>query len=169
MSNLQAKNTIEWVTSPSNSLLSKRDRDIYLMGKEKGAEELREKYESIFRENLSKSYADTTKILAEIKNEKLEVLSARLKVLHPNSLKVVISIRETESLSQRLNGIYDFIYDLEEKQNTDRYNVDYSIIKANESFDDKNVENDGYIYKHQLFLNEKGTRKSKLKSLQNPS
>jgi hypothetical protein len=150
----------EWVTSPSQSLLSKRDRDIYMMGKEKGEQEVFEKFQKAFNENLSKSYADTSKILDKIKTEKLEIISARLKVLHPNSLKVAISVKESENLSEKLSLIYDFIYDLEEKQNTDNYNVDYSIIKANSTFNEKNIENDGYIYKHLLFLNEKRARKS---------
>jgi hypothetical protein len=40
MSNSQVKNTMDWVTSPSQSLLRKRENDIYVMGKEKGAQEL---------------------------------------------------------------------------------------------------------------------------------
>ena len=160
MSNLQAKNTIEWVTSPSQSLLSKRERDIYNRGKEKGAQELQEKYEHIFSENLSKSYKDTSEILNKIKEENLEVISARLKVLHPNSLKVLISITETEELYKKIDGLYEFIYDLEEKHNNENYNVDFSILKANNTFIEKNVESDGFIYKHQLFLDEKRTRKA---------
>jgi len=160
MSNSKANTTTEWVTSPSNSLLSRRDRNIYNMGKEKGAQELLDKFDKVYQQNLSKSYLDTSKILNKIKEKELEILSARLKVLHPNSLKVAISIKETQDISDKLTEIYDFIYELEEKQNDDNYNVDYSIIKANAHFDDSVVENDGYIYKHLLFLNEERTRKS---------
>ena len=160
MSDPKVNTAAEWVTSPSNSLLSKRERDIYNMGKEKGVQEFLDKYEKLYQENLSKSYTDTSKILHKIKEKELEIISARLKVLHPNSLKVAISIKETQDISDKLYEIYNFIEELEEKQNSEHYNVDYSIIKANDSFDDNNVENDGYIYKHLLFLNEKGTRES---------
>ena len=160
MSNLKIRENNEWVTSPSHSLLSKRDRDIYMMGKEKGEQELIEKVHENFRQNLSKSYADTSKILVKIKDENLEIISARLKVLHPNSLKVAISIKESEDISEKLDAIYNFIFEIEEEQNSDIYNVDYSIIKANNGFDENHIENDGYIYKHLLFLNEKRTRKS---------
>jgi Asp-tRNA(Asn)/Glu-tRNA(Gln) amidotransferase C subunit len=71
--------------------------------------------------------------------------------MHPNSLKVVISIKESEDLCKKINNIYEFIGELEEKQNSETYNVDYSIIKANEHFSEKNVESDGFIYKHRLF------------------
>ena len=160
MSNLPAKNIVEWVISPSQSLLSNRERDIYNMGKEKGAQELIDKYEKVFRENLSKSFKDTTEILNKIQEENLEVKSARLKVLHPNSLKVLISITETPTLHEKIESIYEFIYELEEKHNNENYNVDFSIIKANEKFTEKNVESDGFIYRHQLFLNEKRSRKA---------
>lgn len=56
MSNLQIEISNEWVTSPSQSLLSKRDRDIYMMGKENGVKELLEGLDEKFKENLSKLY-----------------------------------------------------------------------------------------------------------------
>jgi hypothetical protein len=155
---LKKSTTAEWVKSSSYSLVNERDIAIFRMGKEQGAEEYKQQIETLLNENLSKSYNDTTKVLEKLREDNISVISARLKVKAINSLNIILSIKESELLNSKIDKIYNFIYDLEEVTNTENYTVDFSIIKANESFSDKRVESDGYIYKHRLLLNEETAR-----------
>lgn len=148
----------EWVTTPSHSLVTKREMDMFLMGKENGVEEYKKKRQDIFNFNFVKSYDDANKILDIIKAFNIQVISARLKIEALNVFRIAISLKQTEELNSKIEDIYNSIYELEESESNDSYSVDFSIIKANESFDDKCVENDGYIYKHRLTINEESTR-----------
>lgn len=144
----------EWVTTPSHSLVTKREMDMFLMGKEKGVEEYKKKRQDIFDLNFIKSYNDASKILDIIKAFNIQIISARLKVEALDVFRIAISVKQTEELNSKIEDIYNSIYELEESESSDSYSIDFSIIKASESFDDKFVENDGYIYKHRLTINE---------------
>lgn len=148
----------EWVTTPSHSLVTKREMDMFLMGKEKGVEEYKKKRQDIFNLNFAKSYDDANKILDIIKAFNIQVISARLKIEALNVFRIAISVKQTEVLNTKIEDIYNSIYELEESESNDTYSIDFSIIKANEHFDDKCVENDGYIYKHRLIINEESAR-----------
>lgn len=149
----------EWVKSSSHSLNSQRERDIFSLGKERGAEEVRKEIQDLYLTHLTKSYEDTTRLLSYVKDLELDIISARLKVDSLTSLKVVIALKSDEKLLKSLDKLYNRLYDLEDEINSDEYDLRFSIIKANgESFSDKCVENDGYIYKHRLSLNEEEAR-----------
>ena len=153
-----ASNT-EWVQSSNHSLNTAREQAIFSLGKEKGAEELKKEISDIYISLLTRSYEDTTKVLSVFKYLQLDVLSARLKVDSLNSLRVMIALRPNDKLFESLDTVYNHLYDVEEEINNDDYHVTFSIIKAFEnSFSDASVENDGYIYKHRLSLDEKTTR-----------
>ena len=151
-------NAPEWVKSSSHSLVNERDLAIYMMGKEKGAEEYKEQIDDILKHNFTQSYEDTTRVLERLKDYQLNIISARLKIESIRSLKIILAIQQSDLLSEKIEDVYDFIYDLETQSNNSEYRVDFSIIKANENFDDQCVEGDGYIYKHRLLLNEKSPR-----------
>jgi hypothetical protein len=134
---------------------------MYARGKEKGVEEYKIQQENILNNNFVKSYEDTSKILKVLNDFKITVISARLKVENINNLKIALSIKQSEELNNKIEDIYNIIYDLEDSTNSDNYRIDFSIIKVNDNFSDKCVEGDGYIYKHRLFANEKRTRTKK--------
>jgi hypothetical protein len=153
----QEETPIEWVKSSSYSLVNERETAIYNMGKEKGVEEEKERFDSLIKENFQRSYNDTTQVLDKIKTSGIEVISARLKIKSINCLRVAVSLKKDNLSDDIIEDIYNFIYELETISNKEDYNIDFSLIKANEGFSDKSVENDGYIYKHQL-VNEKSSR-----------
>jgi hypothetical protein len=148
----------EWVKSVSHSLVNERDIAIFQMGKEKGAKEESDRIQKIIENNLSKTYNDTTKVIEKFRAEKIDIISARLKVKSIYSFKIILAIKFSESVAEKMDNIYDFIFNLEKSINKENYFVDFSIIKANENFSDSKVENDGYIYKHRLIINEKSSR-----------
>lgn len=157
MSNPQLSNT-EWVKSSSYSLVNERDIAIFQMGKERGAVEEKEKIDHIISENFSKSYEHTSRVIKKLSDISVPVISARLKIKAINCLRIALAINSTDLSSEKIEEIYNFIYELEQSENSSDYSVDFSIIKANDSFNDETVENDGYIYKHRLLLDEESTR-----------
>jgi hypothetical protein len=154
----------EWVTSPSHSLLTERDKTIYNMGKIKGAEEHEKELIDLIQSNFKKSYLDTSKVLKEMLTKKINVISARLKVESIHSLKVALAVSPDDNLKENIGGLYNFIFELEGKTNSSKYNIDFSIIKATQELTDKCIENDGYIYKHLLLTNAKRSRRSQSKA-----
>jgi hypothetical protein len=157
MTTKKLPNNTDWVIS-SHSLNSERERAIYAMGKEKGVEEAHEKHIDHIGKNLAKSYNDTTKILEKLKANNIDIISARLKMRSENCFKILLSVKDTEDIPLNLDNIYNFIHEVETTSNTNDYMVDFSIVKANSNFSDAKVENDGYIFKHRLFINEEDTR-----------
>lgn len=134
---------------------------MYAMGKEKGVEEYKKQRQDILNANFAKSYQDTNKILEVLRRFNISVISARLKVETLSNLKVALSIQQTEELNEKIEDIYNFICEVEDSSNSENYQVDFSIIKANDHFSDECVESDGFIYKHRMISDEKRARSKK--------
>ena len=152
----------EWITPAS--LVSKRDRAIYDLGKQKGKEEVDNDFQANLNRNFERSYHHTTEFLNFLKNNNVYVLDAKLKFEHLSDLKVAVIIKEEDNLSEKISSIYDFVYDLEGRSNSDDYNIDFTIVKADCNFQDKLVENDGFIFTHQLLINDGESEKERTRA-----
>jgi hypothetical protein len=143
----------DWVTPAS--LVSKRDKAIFDLGKQKGKEEVDNDFQERLGKNFELSYIHTTEFLNFLAEKNVCVLDARLKLEHLSDLK------EDEDLKEKISLVYDFLYELEAKNNTEDYNIDFTIIKADERFQGGLVEKDGYIFTHQLLNNDGATKEEK--------
>lgn len=146
----------EWVKS-NQSLITEREKNIFNLGKEHEAQRAKKIRLDMLEANFAKSYVDTTKVLKKLKKDKIDVISARLKVENLNCLKIMLSVKNTGDTPLNLSNVYDFIFEIEEKRRSKNYRVNFSITKANESFSEDRVESDGYIYTHGL-LDEESSR-----------
>lgn len=147
----------EWVTTPS--LINKRETEIYNLGKQKGLEEADEKFDKILTKNFQLSYKHTTELLKFLIKKNISVINARLKLEQINDLKVAVILKSDENVKNHISEVYDFVYDLEGKNNKANYNIDFTIIKADDNFQERLVEKDGYIFTHQLLTNVRGRKK----------
>ncbi|WP_448698434.1 hypothetical protein ACFGVR_16490 [Mucilaginibacter sp. AW1-3] len=145
----------EWLTTPSQNLNSKRYLGIIsIKSKEQKAEDPKPlPQQAILNENFVRSYEDTCKVLSLLNESDIDVISARLKVETLNHLQIMLSIKQTKDLNDKIENVYSFIYELGESSSSENYNIDFYIIKATEHFNDKGIEKDGYIYKHPLTIN----------------
>jgi hypothetical protein len=141
----------DWVTPAS--LVSKRDKAIFDLGKQKGKEEVDNDFQERLGKNFELSYIHTTEFLNFLAEKNVCVLDARL--------KVAVILKEDEDLKEKISLVYDFLYELEAKNNTEDYNIDFTIIKADERFQGGLVEKDGYIFTHQLLNNDGATKEEK--------
>jgi hypothetical protein len=149
----------DWVTPAS--LVSKRDKAIFDLGKQKGKEEVDSDFQERLGKNFELSYIHTTEFLKFLSENNVCVLDARLKLEHLSDLKVAVILKEDETLQEKISLVYDFLYDLEAKNNTEDYNIDFTIIKADERFQGELVEKDGFIFTHQLLDNDGAAKKEK--------
>lgn len=147
--------TTEWITPAS--LVSKRDKAIFDLGKQKGKEEADKDFEDRLGRNFELSYIHTTEFLSFLSEQNISALDARLKFEHISDLRVAIVLEEDDDLKNKISLVYDFLYDLEAKNNTEDYNIDFTIIKSDENFQGRLVEKDGYIFTHQLLNNDRST------------
>jgi hypothetical protein len=148
--------TTEWVTPAS--LVSKRDKAIFDLGKQKGKEEAENDFQERLVRNFDLSYVHTTEFLNFLSEKHVDVLDARLKLAHISDLRVAVVVKEDSNLKDNISLVYDFLYDLEAKNNTEDYNIDFTIIKSDENFQGRLVEKDGYIFTHQLLNNDRAAK-----------
>jgi len=151
--------TAEWITPAS--LVSKRDKAIFDLGKQKGKEEADNHFQDHLNKNFELSYTHTTEFLNFLSDKNINVLDARLKIDHVSDLKVAVILKEEDNLKDKMSLLYDFLYELELKNNTEEYNIDFTIIKADENFQGRLVEKDGFIFTYQLLNNDRAAKKEK--------
>lgn len=138
-------------TSPKDKLFSSDHViDAYLKGKSDGLEQQQKLVVEKLISNINKSGKYTNEILSFLKKEKLNPLSAYLRINSWDDFSVLIALPQKEFLDKKILSVYDFISALESKVREDMYNVEVVICDTEDEIDENYVHSDGFVLKHKM-------------------
>ncbi|TAF74431.1 MAG: hypothetical protein EAZ53_09330 [Bacteroidetes bacterium] len=138
-------------TSPKEKLFSSDHViDAYLKGQKSGLEQAQRLILEKLVSNINKSGKNTTAILDFIRKKKFNPISAYLKINSFDDFAILIVLPQSEFIDKKIFSIYDFISELENKENEDLYHIQVSICDTEEGIDENYVRSDGFNLKHKM-------------------
>lgn len=149
------------VSAPKEKLFSEDNViDAYLKGKREGLKAAEKASWELLNSNIEKSAEYTDRVIKEITNKKFTPISAHLKICSLIGLNVIIKIKEEDFLSDEFLNIYSFIGRYENEINKDIFNLSFSFIDGDKTFNQTRLRADGFFLNYNSLHNAKSPRKT---------
>jgi len=123
--------------------------DAYIKGKNDGLEQTVKLMVKQFNNNMNRAAEDTGKVISFMREKKFNPLSAHLRVESFDNFSILITVPESDFISDSFKDIYVFTDNLQKYAAEDLYNLSFSFIDKSESFDNEILISDGYIFTHE--------------------
>lgn len=96
--------------------------------------------------NIVIATSDTFKALDAMHDKGFIAISAHLKVVARNSLKVLITVSDADFAKESFLGLYSLVREIEDDSKTDSYAIEFSFVNRSRYFNIDEVELEGYRY-----------------------
>ncbi len=118
--------------------------DAYLKGKQDGLDEQQKIIQNIFAGNYSKSGQNTTELYRYLASVGIKPVSAHLKFHSFVSFEIIVLLSEDDFLSEKMDNVYTWCREFQDKVYEDSYRVCFSFIDFLEGFDFTQLISDGF-------------------------
>lgn len=120
--------------------------DAYLTGKKEGLQQNQKVLIQQLESNVKKASQHTAQIVKHLKAQSINPLSAHLKLSSFDEMKVLLTLSETDFISEKITDVYDHISAFEETVSEDLYTIYFTLAIAGEQFNRSLLDADGYIF-----------------------
>lgn len=98
------------------------------------------------KNNMIIATSDTLKVLNVMNSKGIIAISAHLKVVSRDSLKVLITVSDEDFVKESFLGLYSLVREIEDGSKTDFYVSEFTFINRSSSFNIEQVEFEGFRY-----------------------
>lgn len=118
--------------------------DAYLKGKKDGLDEQQKAIQNIFAGNYRKSSQNTSELYKFLTSIDIIPVSAHLKFNSFVSFEVIVLLTEDDFLSNKMDKVYTWCREFQNRVEEDSYRVCFSFIDFLEGFDFTQLISDGF-------------------------
>ncbi len=122
----------------------------YLAGKESNMATIN----ALLEKNTSLAADYTSRAIEILRSFGISPIDAYLKINRASHMNVLITMSETDYLSQNLISAIDSISTLEDSVQSELFGITYSFTDKSEFFDHTAVNSDGFSYKHKTLISD---------------
>ncbi|MGJ4787354.1 hypothetical protein [Leptospira koniambonensis] len=122
----------------------------YLQGKAEALEQNQRLQFAKLQENIAKSAELAGEVIVYAKSVNINPTAAFLKIDSWEDFVLLLTIPETEFLSQNILKVYDFTSSKEAEFNNKLYSIEIVLANMNEHFDNECLVSDGYLLKYSV-------------------
>ena len=117
----------------------------YRIGHHEGAEKEKREFDASVNNNSIIAASDTFKVIQIMNNAGIKPVSAHLKIVSRNSMKVMITVSDIDFAKEAFETVYLQVFEVQEASKTDSYSIAFTFINRSDSFNDELVKLDGFV------------------------
>ncbi len=121
--------------------------EAYVQGKEFGKTMADKALTHVFSNNIEKTVGIEKEVVKHLKEQKFSPLASYLKVHSFYAFQVLIVVTEDNFNSDDFLKVYDYIHDVELKENSELYNISFNFTNSSDYFNENHLKTDGYLVK----------------------
>jgi len=125
--------------------------DAYIKGKKEASKENLVLIKEKLKENLKKAGKQTSEVISKLKDKKIEVHAAHLKIYNWNEVEVLFIVPQAHFLDPGFLKAYEIVTELEKQYyEGETYSITFSFVDNSENLDKNKIESDGFILEHKM-------------------
>jgi hypothetical protein len=99
-------------------------------------------------QNIEKAGTDTKKLIDQLKQKGLDLISARLRVISWDQYEVLVTLSEKQFVGEEFEMSYDIVSELENSSREEHYCISFRFCPEVKGFEEQRVKADGFILTH---------------------
>ncbi|MBL0049677.1 MAG: hypothetical protein IPP32_16465 [Bacteroidetes bacterium] len=122
--------------------------DAYIKGKSDGIGQKEKLIQEKFSTNLKKLSTNTSELITFLKSKKIPVTDVFLKVNSWSTFNLLVIVPRKDFTSSKVTSVYNYISDLEVKEENDLFRFQISILSAGDKINTGSINADGFRLKY---------------------